>query len=403
MAPARDLRIDFFRGVALLIVVINHIEGWWDRWIIKSWSLISLGFSDAAEIFVFLSGFVFAIAYTPTLERGGLWACLRKALRRALEIYIAYVVASLVVIAIGAMTIEAGPPFYNLDFRIGQHLGPSIVAALTVRFHAYGFDILAMYIPILPAMAALLWVRRQAPWMAWAISGGVWALVSFFPAINFSRWGDGSPWYFNPFAWQFLFYIGLALGDPNRKPAAVRIPKPLAIAGSVGLLAAGVAVMNVMVTMGRNDPSLWQTFDPVFAFLRAWGDKTTVGPLRLAHFFALVYLTTLILPARLAFWSGRVARPIVVAGQHSLEVYAFGLVLSYLGVFWISRGFDSAGQIVLVDLAAAAATIAFGYLVHWWDQLPDRPPTVEKSAVPKAHQTMPAGGKRRGSRASGRR
>jgi len=45
----RDLRIDFFRGLALYMVVVDHIGG--DP--LGKFTYQAVGFSDAAEIFIF--------------------------------------------------------------------------------------------------------------------------------------------------------------------------------------------------------------------------------------------------------------------------------------------------------------------------------------------------------------
>ncbi|MFN9907133.1 MAG: OpgC domain-containing protein, partial [bacterium] len=49
---ARDLRLDLFRGVALMMIFINHVPGNFASY----WTHMNFGFSDAAEAFVFLSG-----------------------------------------------------------------------------------------------------------------------------------------------------------------------------------------------------------------------------------------------------------------------------------------------------------------------------------------------------------
>ena len=49
----RDLRLDFFRGLALLFIFLDHIP---DN--VASWVTIpNYGFSDATEIFIFISGY----------------------------------------------------------------------------------------------------------------------------------------------------------------------------------------------------------------------------------------------------------------------------------------------------------------------------------------------------------
>jgi hypothetical protein len=52
-APAeRDLRLDLFRGIALWLIFLDHIPSNVVNWI----TIRNYGFSDATEIFVFISG-----------------------------------------------------------------------------------------------------------------------------------------------------------------------------------------------------------------------------------------------------------------------------------------------------------------------------------------------------------
>ena len=58
---ARDVRLDFFRGVALFLIFADHIPGN----VLSHFTVQSLGFSDAAEIFIFVSGY---------FDGAGLWS-----------------------------------------------------------------------------------------------------------------------------------------------------------------------------------------------------------------------------------------------------------------------------------------------------------------------------------------
>ena len=64
----RDLRIDFFRGFALWCMLIDHMIKSWLRGI----TLKEYGFSDAAELFVLLSGISAGIVYHRAMVRDGL-------------------------------------------------------------------------------------------------------------------------------------------------------------------------------------------------------------------------------------------------------------------------------------------------------------------------------------------
>jgi hypothetical protein len=79
----RDLRIDFFRGLALYMIIFDHIPG--DP--LSRFSYGRFGFSDAAELFVFLSGLSCGIVYSRIFERRSVAAFLESVGRRTLQIY----------------------------------------------------------------------------------------------------------------------------------------------------------------------------------------------------------------------------------------------------------------------------------------------------------------------------
>src|ERR1700681_3826445 len=70
-ALSRDLRLDFFRGVALICIFIDHIPENY----LNYFTLSAIGFSDAAEVFIFVSGFTASLVYgRAMMQRGVLWS-----------------------------------------------------------------------------------------------------------------------------------------------------------------------------------------------------------------------------------------------------------------------------------------------------------------------------------------
>mgnify|MGYP006144332153 CR=1 FL=1 len=66
--PRRDLRLDFFRGLALWFIFIDHVPSS----SIGNLTFRNFGFSDATEIFVFCSGIASALAFGRVFDRAGL-------------------------------------------------------------------------------------------------------------------------------------------------------------------------------------------------------------------------------------------------------------------------------------------------------------------------------------------
>ena len=83
----RDLRLDFFRGLAMFIILVAHIpfNAWGD------WIPARFGFSDATEIFVFCSGMASAIAFGGAFLRRGWLMGTARVLFRCWQVYWAHI------------------------------------------------------------------------------------------------------------------------------------------------------------------------------------------------------------------------------------------------------------------------------------------------------------------------
>src|SRR5262245_19191318 len=91
---SRDLRIDFFRGVALYMIFVDHVIG--DPLSMVTYRI--LGLSDAAEIFVFLSGIACGTAYARILASEGMRGLIFATVKRSGRIYLYYVLSCIATI-----------------------------------------------------------------------------------------------------------------------------------------------------------------------------------------------------------------------------------------------------------------------------------------------------------------
>jgi len=91
----RDFRIDLFRGLSLWWIFLDHVP----KTYLNHFTPKNFGFSDAAEILVFLSGLASGSVYGSVARQSGLGAASLRGLRRAFEIYLAYIVTVVVLLA----------------------------------------------------------------------------------------------------------------------------------------------------------------------------------------------------------------------------------------------------------------------------------------------------------------
>jgi hypothetical protein len=170
----------------------------------------------------------------------------------------------------------------------------------------------------------------------------------------------GAGWFFNPFAWQVLFAIGvvLARADPAWLARRFGWNRALALLAVAGLLATAVLLNAVWHGPARGwEPPEW---------LAAWMagvDKTGLHPARLLSVLVMTWLLAHLLPAGARFLTGRWASPFVLMGQQSLPVFCAGIFLSFLGRIalevsaapWSQAAVNAAGLAALVLVGAVSA------------------------------------------------
>jgi hypothetical protein len=374
-ASQRDLRLDFFRGLALLFIFIDHIP----NNVLSNVTLHSVAFCDAAEVFVFISGYAAALAYGRLLDRG-LSVATARIYHRVWQLYVAHIFVFAVFAALVSHSIVlVDDPSYTQSFRISSFLDnpPAAVAqVLLLRFQPQFLDILPLYIVLLGAFPLILAAIARNPWWALLPSAALYIVVQT-TGWQMPGYPEGATWFFNPLAWQFLFVIGAVVGYSKVRglpllPQSKGIVRPLMVAaGVVALISASWMIQSNFT----DDP------DFLFTLLAPYvGDKTNLNPVRLASFLILALsVATLVRPAS-AMLSTRVGRWLVACGQNSLHIFCLGILLSVLGQFLLTAYGDGPVAQIVVDLAGAALMVVLA-LVLAWDKAQSRAPKV-RTATP---------------------
>jgi hypothetical protein len=157
---ARDARLDFFRGLAMLIIYVAHTPR--NDWIL--WIPARFGPSDAAEMFVFCSGFASALAFGGSFRRHGFGVGCLRIVNRCWQIYWCQFCLVLATTALlYAATTHLGTRDYLFELNIQPLLrepGEALVGLLTLSYVPNYFDILPMYIAVLALMPAVMLLAR---------------------------------------------------------------------------------------------------------------------------------------------------------------------------------------------------------------------------------------------------
>jgi hypothetical protein len=353
-AVERDLRLDLFRGVGLWMIFLDHIPHDVVSWL----TLRNYGFSDAAEFFVFISGYLAGFIYGPIIRTGHFLSALKRLWKRAAEMYVAHIMLFLLFTAQIARTVRKfDNPMYEDEFNVHKFLDhPDVLIgqALTLRYKPVNLDVLPLYIALIAAAPFILWALVRRP--NWTLLGSVilYVLARWFD-WNLASYPPGTTWYFNPFAWQlmFVFAAWCGVGGVAKLWPIVqsRVALLLAIAW-IGFAFLIVMTWHVAFLDAMVPKWMIKLIYPI--------DKTDLDMLRFTHFLALALIVSRYFPRKSEILASKWLRPMILCGQHSLPIFCFGVFLSF-AAHWIlmqyTRGVweqlvvSGAGILIMIGLA----------------------------------------------------
>lgn len=384
----RDARLDLFKGVALLIIFINHVGGNPLAKVMPA----RFGPSDSAEIFVFISGYAIALAYGPVLAEHGFAACQRKALDRCRQLWVANILTMLVSALVVAFAVYIGDLPMEASNRL-ESFAPlfdtpvtAMAWTLVLMYLPFAFDILALYILLVAVAPLFLWSYARFGYAAVALSVLLYLVAQAAPGLVPPNLWD-EDWNFSPLAWQCVFFLGTALALVVRS-GRVRLPQSRWLLTAVLALLAGMAVWKFAASdIGHAvTPAALRGWLPEETI--PWADKDTLGPMRLLHFLALACAAALLVPRDAGWLRSAPARLLVACGRHSLPVFCVGVVLSIAGSALLVAE-DGALMVLAVNLVGVAALLALA-LVLERRRTRRQPPRQSKPAVPSTASTPSA-------------
>jgi hypothetical protein len=370
----RDLRLDLFRGIANWAIYLDHIPDNVVNWVTTR----NYGFSDAADLFVFISGYTASFVYAKMmLERGFIVGATRLT-KRVWQLYVAHVILFVIYIAaIGYVAQRYNDPDIINEFNVAGLVDnpiQTLTQGLLLKFKPLNLDVLPLYIVLMGLFPPVLWMMLRKPDLTMLAS-----LALYFAARQFGWNLPAYPygtWYFNPFTWQLLFVFGawFALGGALESRSVIR-SKVLLYFGIAYLLFALVMTMaGRFPDYGHMMPDwLFDAFNP--------NDKTNLAPYRVLHFVIIAFFVTRFVPKE---WKGLewgVFQPLIKCGQQSLAVFCVGVFLSFVGHFQLMMSSGSLMAQIFVSAAGIGIMTLVAYYISW-SKKQDKP--LPKPAPPVA-------------------
>jgi len=362
--------IDFWRGAVLIAILVDHIPGN----LLDSMTPRNFGLSDSSEAFVFISGLSVGMVYAPRASSVGLRSVARGCLARALKLYgvhLGLTLAALVIFA-GAFWMSGVEDLIEAHGRAYVFARPAAgFAGLAVLTHQLGyFNILPLYIVLMLWAPLALALAMRDVRLALAVSAAVY-VASRALGLRPPNWPEPGAWFFNPFAWQLIFTIGLVSaivwrkGPPRATPALV----------AASLATVGLAALIVTGAAGAA-PGLRETAAP-------WLDlaKQDLGLARLAHFAALAYLIA-VAPQLKRLVDSLPGRALQRLGRNGLAVFAAGCVIAALGQAALAAAhWPSVGIEQVAGLAYTVAGVASLFALARWIECRNAPSPPPSAAV----------------------
>ncbi len=353
----RDLRVDFFRGVALWMIFIDHIP---DNWVAQ-FSLRNFALCDATEVFVLLAGYAAGLAYGRSMDRHGWLFAGADVMRRAWTLYIAHIFLFVVFsaqVSYSATLLDRSEYLDEIHLDVlAEAPYQAMLEALKLSFQPAYLNILPMYVVLLGTFAVVLPLLR---WPSVLFGLSLTAYVTArITGLNLPSWTGGG-WYFNPITWQFLFMIGAIL---SYAPPRLRVPARVLDAVAVVTVAVGLVLLWVVWPY----PDVEARFPASMVHVLLIVDKEALHPMRLLSILALAWLAARLIPINAAWLRSIFARPFILCGQHSLPVFCSGIFLSFLARLVME---DQGGWLMQagVNLVGSLALVSVGALAAWYRQ-----------------------------------
>ena len=369
----RDLRLDLFRGVANWAIFLDHIPDNVVNWITtRNW-----GFSDAADLFVFISGYTASFVYARMMIERGFVVGATRLTKRVWQLYVAHIILFVIyIVAISYLARRFADSELINEFNVAglvDHATETLGQGLLLRFKPVNLDVLPLYIALMGFFPPVLWIMLRQPDLTMLVSIVLWLVARHF-SWNLTAYPAGT-WYFNPYCWQVLFVFGswCALGGAKRAAWIINSKIALYLGIAYLIFAMIMTMAGRFADFGALFPHwLYSAFNP--------NDKTYMAPYRFLHFIVIAMLVVRFIPKT---WSGlewKIFDPAIVCGQQSLAVFCVGVFLSFVAHFVLTLSTGSVLAQILVSFAGIAIMTIVAYYISW-SKRQDKPSS--KPAAPK--------------------
>jgi hypothetical protein len=354
----RDLRLDLFRGLANWAIFLGHIPDTALAWLTTR----NYGFSDGADLFVFISGYTATLVFGKMMAQRGFVIGATRLFKRVWQLYVAHALLFLFYLtAVHYLAHRFNISHLMDQFNVARLMEfpvETLAEGLILKFKPLNLDVLPLYIVLMGLFPPVLWLMiRHRNWAMFASIALYLAARHFH--VNLPSYPSGE-WYFNPFTWQLLFVLGAWLAAGGARTIRPLVDAPLATAASILFLLFALAATLSVHRPELQSPFLIALFEPFTP-----NDKTNLAPYRVIHLLALALLVVRYIHFDWPGLKWLMFRPVIKCGQQSLEVFCVGVFLSFIAHFVLETTSNTFPAQVLVGVGGLSLMTAVAYYRSW--------------------------------------
>ena len=357
----RIAALDMLRGYALVCIMLDHMP----IGVLRNVTLSNFAVFDAAELFVLLSGFLVGMVWVKVEARHGRWTAQKRFLKRAVQVWLALIIGAVLLALFSsllfALHMNHTAVWFQYSRWIFEHPIGYLATVGLMWMQPNLMDVLALYVLLIATAPVTVPFLLRYPLAALTVSAAIWFFAEPLNAlVPNQRPVPGL--LFNPFGWQLLFFVGVAMGAFRSQIMPVLLRwRGLITAAAIGILLFSLAIVTA-----------WKIGEPakqVTQFLRIFHgpiDKWSLDGLRLIAILAASWMVAVPLARPFAWMaSTRLGEASAEIGRGGLFSFVVCVLLSIWGDaldmtapegwagFVIRIGIDIW---VMVALWAAAAT-----------------------------------------------
>ena len=357
----RIAALDMLRGYALVCIMLDHMP----IGVLRNFTLANFAIFDAAELFVLLSGFLVGMVWVKVEAKEGQWAAQKRFLKRAVQVWLALVIGAVILALFSALLFALHLNHTTVWFQysrwIFEHPLGYLATVGLMWMQPNLMDVLALYVLLIATAPVTVPFLLRWPVLALAVSVLVWFFAEPLNAlVPNQRPGPGL--LFNPFGWQLLVFVGVAMGAFRRQI----MPVLLRWRGLVTLVSTGILLFSFTMVIAWRIGLPAKPVSDVLAAISGPIDKWSLDGLRLTAILAASWMVAVPLAGPFAWMAGtRLGEALAEIGRGGLFSFVVCVLLSIWGDamqmtapdgtmgIWLRVAMD---VWVIVALWAAAAT-----------------------------------------------